>query len=434
MLGIMIGMAGGILIWSASRRRPFREAMEQTERLRSENLVLQERMKDRSEELQQLRELMSRETARFTELTGELAREKESGRNLQERLNVQKEEIGQLQKKFTLEFENIANKILKENSREFNILSQKNVGDILNPLKEKITRFEKQVQDTYEKGLQDRTALRHQLSQLMDLNVKLSEEATHLTKALKSDSKKMGNWGELILDKILEQSGLIKGREYETQYTDRNEQGELIRPDVIIHLPEEKHIVIDSKVSLLAYDSYVNEEDALLRDKFLKAHIESIRNHVKGLHEKGYQGAGNLDTPDFVLLFMPMESAFSAAIQSDAELFQFAWERKIVIVSPTTLLATLKTVASIWKHEKQTQNAMEIAKQGGSLYDKFVGFVDDLEKVGNQINSLQKTYDDAQKKLSTGRGNLIRKAEQLKELGVKTEKSITGKYLTHDEE
>lgn len=354
--------------------------------------------------------------------------------NLQQKLAEQKNQIEELQQKFTAEFENIAVKILKENSREFTNLNQKNISDILNPLKEKIEKFEKKVEDTYKEGLRDQTDLKAELKKLHELNTKISEEANNLTRALKSDTKKMGNWGELILDRILEQSGLTKDKEYYTQFTDKSEDGTILRPDVVVRLPENKHIIIDSKVSLVAYDRWVNTSDDSEKEKFQKMHIESVREHVKGLSEKNYTAAQSLDTPDFVLLFMPLESAFSLAIQYDPELFNFAWQRRIVIVSPTTLLATLKTVESIWKHEKQTQNALEIARQGNSLYDKFVNFINDLEKIGTQINSLQNTYQDAHKKLTSGKGNLVRQAERLKELGIKTEKSLSDKFLPEDAE
>lgn len=363
------------------------------------------------------------------ELNNRIARAETENKNLIEKLETHKKELEEIQKKFTTEFENIANKILKQNSQEFTSVNQKNIGDILNPLKEKILNFEKKVEDTYQKGIKDQTDLKAELKKLYDLNSKISEEANNLTRALKSDSKKQGNWGEVILERVLERSGLVKGQEYDTQVTARNESGEMLRPDVIVKLPENKHIIIDSKVSLVAYEAYINNENQDLRDGYLKQHIDSIKNHVKGLSEKNYTNASLFDTPDFVLLFMPIESAFSAAIQADVDLFNFAWEKKIVMVSPTTLLATLRTVASIWKHEKQTQNAMEIASQGGALYDKFVGFLKDLEDLGLQIGRVSKTYDEAKNKLSDGRGNIIRQVEALKKLGAKTTKSIPDKFL-----
>jgi DNA recombination protein RmuC len=396
--------------------------------------VLQERISQLQAENQRLFQELGSERQNSGEMSIRLARQETDYKNIQEKLNAQKAELEELQKKFTVDFENIANKILKENSREFTFLNQKNIGDILSPLKEKIEKFEKKVDETYQKGLVDQTQLLGAIENLHKLNIQISEEANNLTRALKSDSKKMGNWGEMILDRILEQSGLEKGKEYFTQYTDRSEDGTILRPDVVIRLPEKKHIIIDSKVSLIAYDRYVNTTDDREKERWQKAHLDSVREHIKGLSEKSYTDALTLDSPDFVLLFMPLESAFSLAIQNDPELFNFAWQRRIVMVSPTTLLATLKTVESIWKHEKQTQNAMEIARQGGSLYDKFVSFIADLERIGAQINSLQNTYTEAHKKLTSGKGNLVRQTELLKKLGIKTEKSLSDKLLPEDEE
>jgi DNA recombination protein RmuC len=372
--------------------------------------------------------------SRSEELSRALLLSQSEARSLSEKLESQKAELEELQKKFTTEFENIANKILRENSREFTFLNQKNIHEILLPLKDKIEKFEKKVEDTYEKGLRDQTDLKAELKKLHEVNTRISEEANSLTRALRSDTKKMGNWGELILDRILEQSGLEKGKEYFSQLSAKAEDGSTLRPDVVVMLPEKKHIIIDSKVSLVAYDRYVNTGDETEKERFLKAHIDSIREHVRGLSEKSYTDIPDLDSPDFVLLFMPLESAFSLALQNEPDLFHFAWQRRIIMVSPTTLLATLKTIESIWKHEKQTQNAMEIARQGTSLYEKFYNFINDLERVGNQINTLQSTYQEAHKKLTSGKGNLVRQAEKLKELGIKTEKSLTGKLLADNEE
>lgn len=402
--------------------------------LEKEAGVLQERLAAFQNESNKLNEEIYSERKTKDQLAISLARQDADFKNLEEKLSTQKKDLEDLQKKFTSEFENIANKILKENSREFTSLNLKNIGDILLPLKEKIDKFEKKVDDTYQKGLVEQTQLLDAIENLHKLNTKISEEANNLTKALKSDSKKMGNWGEMILDRILEQSGLEKGKEYFTQFTDSSEDGTILRPDVVIRLPENKHIIIDSKVSLIAYDRYINGLDDTEKERWQKAHVDSVREHIRGLSEKSYMDAVTLDSPDFVLLFMPLESAFSLAIQYDAELFNYAWQRRIVMVSPTTLLATLKTVESIWKHEKQTQNAMEIARQGGSLYDKFVNFVADLERIGGQINSLQNTYQDAHKKLVSGKGNLVRQTELLKKLGIKTEKSLGDKLLPEDEE
>ncbi len=437
-LYIVLSFLGGVLvtvlIMKSLERKQKSLLSDQILKLDKEAGVMQERLAAFQNESNKLNEEIFSERKTKDQLAISLARQDADFKNLEEKLSTQKKDLEDLQKKFTSEFENIANKILKENSREFTSLNLKNIGDILLPLKEKIDKFEKKVDDTYQKGLVEQTQLLDAIESLHKLNTKISEEANNLTKALKSDSKKMGNWGEMILDRILEQSGLEKGKEYFTQFTDRSEDGTILRPDVVIRLPENKHIIIDSKVSLIAYDRYINSPDDTEKDRWQKAHVDSVREHIRGLSEKSYMDAVTLDSPDFVLLFMPLESAFSLAIQYDVELFNYAWQRRIVMVSPTTLLATLKTVESIWKHEKQTQNAMEIARQGGSLYDKFVNFVNDLEKIGGQINSLQNTYQDAHKKLVSGKGNLVRQTELLKKLGIKTEKSLGDKLLPEDEE
>ena len=349
--------------------------------------------------------------------------------NLEEKLKTERKQLEELQTKFQTEFENIANKILKQNTLEFSQTSAKNMGDILNPLKEKITNFERKVEDTYQKGLKDQTNLLAVLKNLQDLSLKLDKDAQDLTKALKSDSKQQGNWGEVVLERMLEDSGLIKNQEYFVQETGRNEEGNLVRPDVVIKLPQDKYLIIDSKVSLTAYHDFISKEDEQQKAVALKKHIESIKNHVKELNEKNYQSMNKLDIPDFVLMFMPVESAFALAVQNDPPLFNFAWEKKIVIVSPTTLLATLKTIESIWRQEKQTRNALEIAEQGGKLYDKFVGFLTDLEKIGTNIDRASVAYNEAHKKLKSGKGNILGQVEKMKTLGAKTSKSLPQQYL-----
>ncbi|HBL76076.1 MAG: DNA polymerase V [Bacteroidetes bacterium GWF2_42_66] len=353
-----------------------------------------------------------------------LARAEEEFRNLREKLQTQKQEMEELQKKFTTEFENVANRILKKNSAEFTETNQKNINDILSPLKEKIQLFEKKVEETYEKGLKDQTDLKAELKKLQDLNLKISDDANNLTKALKGDVKKQGNWGEVILERILERSGLMEGREYEKQESVISEDSKRFQPDIVIHLPENKHIIVDSKVSLVAYERLVNATDEDRRQVYVKEHLLSLKTHIRGLSEKHYQNSPNFNSPDFVLLFIPIESSFSIAIQEDQELFSYAWDNKVVIVSPSTLLATLRTIASIWQQENQTRNALEIARQGGALYDKFVGFVDDLETIGKNLDTTRKNYDSAYNKLKDGRGNLIRSAEKLRELGAKTSKEL----------
>ena len=337
-------------------------------------------------------------------------------------------EVEQLQKKLTVEFENIANRVLSHRSKEINEQNQQKINDLLSPLKEKISSFEKKVEETYDKEVRDNLSLKAEVKRLFELNNKISEEAGSLTRALKGDVKKIGNWGEMILERVLEESGLTKGREYRREVSDKNSEGQLIRPDVIIDLPESKHLIVDSKFSLRAYDEYINAQEKDEKENALKRHKSNLREHVKGLFEKNYSSATAVNSPDFVLMFIPVEASFAIAVESDSELFAYAWERKIVPVSPSTLLATLKTISFIWRQENQSKNAQEIAKQSGALYDKLVNFLLDLEKVGQNIDQLQNNYSNAMQKLQTGRGNLISKAEKIKVLGAKANKSIPNSY------
>ena len=390
---------------------------------------LEERVKNLQADKEELNFKLDEATRLNQQQSQQLARTETESANLREKLATQKQEMEELQKKFATEFENLATRILKHNAAEFTLVNQKNISDILNPLKEKILLFEKKVEDTYEKGLKDQTDLKAELKKLHDLNLRISDEANNLTRALKGDVKKQGNWGEVILERILERSGLTEGREYVKQFSVAVDNGARQQPDVVINLPETKHLVIDSKVSLVAYERLVNATDEAERMKETKAHLLSIKNHVKLLSEKHYQRAPGLNSPDFVLLFVPIESSFSVAIEADHDLFSYAWDNKVVIVSPSTLLATLRTIASIWQQENQTRNAMEIARQGGALYDKFVGFIADLEKIGSNLEQTRKNYDQAMNKLLGGRGNMVRSAEKLRELGSKTSREIPQKFL-----
>jgi len=416
---ILAFIAGGIIIffWQQKRTSDLRSAhaalLNETEKLGLAKLAEAEKSKSLAE--QQLSTL-SRD---FAEMKTDLVIEKAA-------------ELEQIQKRLTVEFENVAHKILKEHSAEFTTLNQKNIGDILSPLKEKISTFEKKVEESYEKSLRDQTDLKAELKKLQELNAKIGNDAQNLTNALKGDVKKQGNWGEVVLERVLERSGLTLGREYEREVVDENSDGKQIRPDVIIHLPDKKHLIVDSKVSLIAYERLVNEASDELRVQHLADHLKSLRSHIKMLSDKHYPTAKNLNSPDFVLLFLPIESSFSIAIQEDQELFNYAWDNKVVIVSPSTLLASLRTIASIWKQENQTKNALEIASLGASLYDKFVNFVQDLEKVGKGIETAQTNYANALNKLHTGKGNLVRTSEKLKDLGIKTQKSLPD-YLIEDD-
>jgi DNA recombination protein RmuC len=384
-------------------------------------------------ELSVLRTELQKETDNREKAVQQNVKYQSDFEHLSEKLDNERKQLEELQKKFATEFENIANKILKKNTLEFSQTSVKNMGELINPLKEKIRDFEKKVEDTYKQGLKDQTDLKVELRKLHELSLALDKDAKDLTKALKSDSKKQGNWGEVILERVLERSGLIKGEEYYMQFTGKSEDGNILRPDVVIRLPEEKHLVIDSKVSLTAYTEFASADTEVQRDILLKKHLDSIRKHIKELSDKNYASLLGINSPDFVLMFLPIEPAFGLAVQNDHELFNYAWQQKVIIVSPTTLLATLRTVASIWKYEKQTQNAIEIAKRGGLLYDKFVNFVKDLEDVGKSIAGAERAYNEAHKKLVSGRGDLINQAEQLKTMGVITKKSLPAEYLETDE-
>jgi len=422
--GLVFGVVISFLILKLGKQRSLQGFLTEKMELEKSKSVLEERVKSLQNE-NSVVETERNDLRERNEQQGQrLAKAEVEFKNLQEKILTQKQEMEELQKKFTTEFENIANKILKQNSQEFTVVNQKNINEILNPLKEKIQLFEKKVEDTYEKGLKDQTDLKAELKKLHELNTSLKEEANNLTKALKGDTKKQGNWGEVILERILERSGLTEGHEYEKQASVLSDEGKRFQPDVVIHLPENKHIIIDSKVSLVAYERLVNAGEDQRRETYLKEHLLSLKTHIKGLSEKHYQNSPNFNSPDFVLLFVPIESSFSLAVQEDHELFSYAWDNKVVIVSPSTLLATLRTIASIWKQENQTRNAIEIARQGGDLYDKFVSFVEDLASVGKNIESTQKSYDAAMNKLQEGKGNLIRRAEQIKKLGARTSKEL----------
>lgn len=348
-----------------------------------------------------------------------------------EKLAEQQDNLEKLQQKFSLEFEVIANKILDEKTAKFTAQNQSNLDTILQPLKENIKSFEDKVEKVYKDESAERNHLKGVIFQLMDQSKQIQNDANNLTKALKGDNKKQGNWGEIILERVLERSGLIKGREYRTQASVISAEGARFQPDVIIDLPDEKNLIVDAKISLVAYDRMVNAETDEEKLINLKQHLASVKAHIDGLSAKNYQSLYQINSPDFVLLFIPIESSFSVTVQADNELFNYAWDKKVVIVSPTTLLATLRTIASIWKVDRQNKNVFEIAEEAGALYDKFVGFLADMEKIGKHLDLTQKAHDDAFKKLQFGSGNLIGKVEKIKKLGAKTKanKQIDSKFL-----
>lgn len=380
-------------------------------------------------QLQELHHEFQQLQLKHDELNNALIREGSENKYLKERIEEQAKEFERLQKQASSEFENLANRILKKNTEDFSVVNQKKINDLISPLREKIQSFEKKVEETYEKGLKDQTDLKAELKKLYELNHKISDEANNLTRALKGDVKKQGNWGEIVLERILERSGLTEGQEFQREVVAQNAEGKTIRPDVIVNLPDKKHIIIDSKVSLIAYERYVNTDDPNEKIQFIKKHLDSLKAHIKGLNAKHYSSSKQFNSPDFVLLFIPIESSFSLAIEQDQQLFNIAWDNKVVLVSPSTLLATLRTIASIWQQENQTRNALEIARQSGALYDKFVGFITDIDKIGKNIETLQKSYEDASNKLSTGKGNLVSRVERLKGLGAATSKELPEKYL-----
>jgi DNA recombination protein RmuC len=358
-----------------------------------------------------------------------LAKKENDFDNLLERSKEQKQEVNELQEKFTKEFENLANKILEEKTTKFTEQNKENMKIILNPLQEKIQLFEKKVEDTHKESIDYHAALRQQILGLREMNDKMSKETINLTKALKGDSKMQGNWGELVLERVLEKSGLEKGREYEVQQSFTSETGTRILPDVIINLPDGKKMVVDSKVSLTAYERFVNEEDDILKIGLLKEHVNSVKRHVDQLSDKNYQDIYHMESPDFVLLFIPIEPAFALALNEDSNLYNKAFEKNIVIVTPSTLLATLRTIDSMWTNQKQQENAIEIARQAGALYDKFEGFVTDLIKIGKKMDEAKGEYGNAMNKLVEGKGNLVVSVEKLRKMGAKAKKALPESVL-----
>lgn len=397
---------------------------------KSEQSTLEERQNQLSSIIEDLKQNISkieseREDIRKEKdfLNTELSRRNTEFENLQQQNLKRDEELAKQQEQLRKDFELMASKILDEKSEKFTIQNKENIKNILNPLEEKIKTFEKKVEDSQKESISMHSALKEQLLGLKDLNQQMAKEATNLTKALKGDSKTQGNWGELVLERVLEKSGLEKDREYVVQQNFQREDGTRVMPDVVIHLPDNKKMIIDSKVSLTAYEQLVNAEDEE-RSLFLKAHVNSIKKHVDQLSAKNYQDLYDIESPDFVLMFIPIEPAFAVAINEDNTLYNKAFEQNIVIVTPSTLLATLRTIDTMWNNEKQQQNAIEIAKQAGALYDKFEGLVSDLTGVGKKIDAAKNDYSSAMNKLVEGKGNLISRVEKIKKMGAKAKKAL----------
>lgn len=424
--GIGLGVFIGILL-QRQKIASIEQIMEQKE------LQLLDQLEQQRGELQ--REKLEKEKIRELkdDLNIKLSKKEVDFENLQNRHDQQKLEVEKLQEKFSKEFQLLANKILEEKSKKFTDQNQLNIKNILDPLQEKIKNFEKRIEDTNKESITRHSAMKQQLENLQLLNQQITKEASNLTKALKGDTKMQGNWGELVLERVLEKSGLKKDSEYTVQNSFSTEDGKRVLPDVIIHLPGDKKMIVDSKVSLIAFERYVNEEDEAQKPIWIKEHVNSVKKHVDQLSAKNYHSLYQVESPDFVLLFIPLEPAFAVALQEEPQLYNLAFEKNIVIVTPSTLLATLRTIDSMWQNDRQHNNAIDIAKQAGRLYDQFKNLLDDLEKVGKQLNTVQNTYSSSMTKL-TGKGNLLTRVEKLRVLGAKASKQIDQKWLKRAEE
>ncbi len=430
-LGLIIGNLLGKL--TLNKQTKILETKNNTLQNTVDNLMFQknETLQNFSEQKEEFQKQLKGKSIENNELRREkeflsieLATKNEEHKNLQIKLNENKQEVEELQDKFTKEFENLANKILDEKSSKFTQQNKENLKIILNPLQEKIQSFEKKVDNSQKESISMHAALKEQLSGLKEMNTQISKEALNLTKALKGDNKTQGNWGELVLERVLEKSGLEKGREYFVQQSFTNDHGKRVLPDVVIHLPDNKKMIVDSKVSLTAYEQFVNSEDQTEKNHFIKEHISSLKRHVEQLSEKKYEDIYKIESPDFVLLFVPIEPAFAVALNEDNSLYNKAFEKNIVIVTPTTLLATLRTIDTMWNNEKQQRNAIEIARQAGALYDKFEGLLKDLINIGKKIDATKTDYNSAMNKLVEGKGNLITSVEKLKKMGAKAKKTL----------
>jgi DNA recombination protein RmuC len=422
LLYVVIGIVVGGLVVLLLKSRAQGKDKEEIATLKERELSLKSsvtKAEDEASKSQKERETLLAENAKLGS----------ENKNLTDKLEDQKKELKEMQDKLAEQFENIASRIMNNNSKMMQEQNKEKLHDILSPFKEKIEKFEKKVEDTHKETLLKNQSLKEQIDNLQKLNLNIGEEARNLAKALKGESKTQGNWGEYILETILEKSGLQMGMQYTVQESKVDQEGRRKQPDVVVNLPDNKCIVIDSKVSLVDYERMVNAENEDERQIHLKSHLRSIKQHIKDLSDKNYSDLYNGSSPDFVLMFIPIEPAFNEAVREDQGMYDNAFEKNIVIVSTSTLLATLKTIASIWKQENQTRNAMEIAKQSGNLYDKFKGFVDDLISVGTKLDSAKSSYEGAMNKLSTGKGNLVSRVEKIKDLGAKADKSLPKNLL-----
>jgi len=424
-LAFLLGALVGLLIAAFLCRARRADLLAQAGAQQQTELALLRQQLNRQEtadkELQEtnasLRQALSSEQIRAAELETLLSAER---KQTAEKIALLQEARQQL----SAEFQQLAQGVLEEKSRTFTSQNREQLGHLLNPLREQIRDFRKKIEDVYDKESKDRIALYHQITTLKNLNERIGEDAINLTNALKGQVKTQGNWGEMILERVLELSGLVKGREYEAQVSLETGDGKKAQPDVIVHLPDKKDVVIDAKVSLIAYQRYCEAASENEKERALAQHIASVRAHVKGLGGKRYSELNGLRSLDFVLLFIPIEAAFITAIEHDTGLFKEAFDQNIVIVSPSTLLATLRTIEHTWRSEYQNQNSQTIAKQAGDLYDKFVNFTASLEEIGDRLDKAKNAYDMAHKRLVSGRGNIVSRVQALKELGADSRKSI----------
>lgn len=427
-IGIAAFLAGVIIAFLALKGKinALQNAVNQADVARG---VLEGQAKIKSQEAEELKHQLREAQTETLELTNALTKTETDYDHLRQRMQEQALELEQLREKFLQQFQSISNQVLMTNAEHFNKASSENLERILTPLKERIKEFEAKVDLTYEKTLKESVSLKEQINQLASLNQQMSQDALNLTKALKGESKTQGNWGEYLLESLLEKSGLRKGVHYEREEVLQNDEQKVYRPDVIIRLPDSKHLVIDSKLSLVAYEAYCSCDDENQLETYLRSHISSIRTHFTDLGRKNYHRLSGLNSPDFVLMYIPIEPAFNLALQHDQNIFTDAFDKNIVLVTTSTLLATLRTVAGVWRQEDQKRNVLRIAEESGKLYDKFVGFVDDLKTIGKHLENSQSAYNGAMNKLTEGKGNLIRRVELLKELGAKTSKTIDENLL-----
>jgi DNA recombination protein RmuC len=440
-IAVIIGLAVGVVLAyfilkseNSSNGGEFEFLQEEKQKLLTEFSVIKSQKENLIYELKNEKNAHSQEREKNVQLNRQLSTVESDYRNLKIKLEEHKSELAELQQQFRNEFKNLAQEIFEEKSKKFTDQNKTNLGELLNPLREKIDKFEEKVEKSNKENLIWNSALKEQITSLKELNLQITKEAENLTRALKGDSKSQGNWGEMQLEAILEKVGLQKGVHYEKEKNYKNEEGENQRLDYIIKMPDDKYLVLDSKVSLTAYSNYFDADDEVKQARFLKNHLDSIYSHIKTLGDKNYQNLYDINQPDYVLMFIANEPALTIALKEDQNLYEKALDKNIVLVSTTTLMATLRTISYIWKQDLQNKNAIEIATQAGALYDKFTNFTDDLLKVGNNLKTTQNSYSDAMKKLYDGKGNLVRRTEILRELGAKTTKSIDKRLLDRSTE